>query len=109
MSDLDPTDCETDHTLEPVEREVSLRTAADEDVWHVFSEHKTVNKYLIDHPAVDVTDVRCGESGAIHAVEADLPLALVGLKAKPPKDNIMSNVVSSGELRVRDGGDAGDE
>lgn len=94
-------DVSEDPDLSPEEKQFSLTMTKADDCFHVHSEIATTTKWLLDHPAVEITDVREREGVAV-ACSGRLPVGLVKLSAKPRSNDQVSGMLSSATLRVGD-------
>lgn len=100
--DLKKLDVAEDSELRPEEKQVSLTTTKRDTSFRVHSEVSTVTAYLRDHPAAEMVDYRV-EDGELVAITADIPRGLVDLKAKPRNTDQFGRLVTTAELRERDG------
>lgn len=91
----------SDPALDPVEKGLNLVTTKADEAFHVQSEVASVSRYLINHPAISVTQCRI-RNREIVAVWADVPRSLVSFGAKPRKSTTFGAMLSSGDLRERE-------
>lgn len=97
----DAVDVTEDSRLSPEEKQLSFTTTKRDDHVHVHSEVASVTRWLIEHPAVEVTDLRERE-GSVVACSAQFPIGLMKLSAKPRQSDQFSGIVSYGQLRGRE-------
>ena len=91
-----------DPTLTPEEKQLSLTTTKRGDTFVIHSEVASVTRYMIEHPAIEITDTRTAD-GDVVAATGRCPRGLVDLKAKPRQSNRFGRIVSSGTLRDQNG------
>lgn len=90
-----------DPDLLPEEKQVSLTTTKRDTQFTVHSEVATVTRWLVEHPAVEITNHRVVD-GEIVAVTGTLPRGMVNLAPKPRKIDHFSAMLSTEQLRDRE-------
>lgn len=87
-----------DPDLIPAEKEVTLTTTKDQDFFYIYSDVASVTKYLLRHPAVEITSRR-ERDGEVVGVTGHLPRSLLNFKAEPRNTNQFGRMLSSATLR----------
>lgn len=80
--------------LQPMEKEVTLGIAKDENMFRVHSDVGTVSAWLLEHEHSRIIETR-EVDGVIASVTADIPIGCVKLQANKRKSDNFSQLVSA--------------